>query len=236
MKPNEQPSSPETKELVVFDILRDSRCAECLHELRKGDFLFMEDRRPLCLSCADLDYLVYLPRGDTALTRRARKHSTLSAVVVRFSRSRGRYERQGVLIEKAALEQAEEECYADIGERCARREQNRLRTAKQDRDLAATMTAEIMKLFSGCPPDQARAIATHTSVRGSGRVGRTSAGRTLEEDALTAAVIAAIRHRHTPYDQLLMRGYSRTEARRAIRDVLDRVLESWRYPTNSNNS
>src|SRR6202047_3391035 len=108
MKPSSADhQSSKAKDLVVFDILRESKCAECLHELWKGDFLFMDGRRPLCLRCADLDHLVYLPRGDTALTRRARKHSALSAVVVRFSRSRGRYERQGVLIEEAALDQAE---------------------------------------------------------------------------------------------------------------------------------
>jgi len=228
MKPEEHQSPSETKDLVVFDIVRESKCAECLHELWKGDFLFMEGRRPLCLRCADLDHLVYLPRGDTALTRRARKHSALSAVVVRFSRSRGRYERQGALVEEAALDRAEEECRADSDERCAKREQNRLRLAEQDRDLAASMTAVIIRLFPGCPPEEARAVAAHTSVRGSGRVGRTSAGRALEEDALTAAVIAAARHKHTPYDRLLMRGYSRGEARNAIRDALDRVLDSWR--------
>ena len=92
------------------------------------------------------------------------------------------------------------------------------------------------KLFPGCPAEEARAIAMHTSVRGSGRVGRTFAGRALEEDALTAAVIAAARHRHTPYDRLLMRGYSRGEARNAIRDALDRVLESWRCQASCGNS
>src|SRR5262252_7568607 len=101
--------SLEAKELVVFDILRESQCADCGKRLPGGDFLFMEGGRPLCLSCADLDHLLYLPRGDTALTRRARKHSSLSAVVVRFSRSRKRYERQGVLVEQSALEQAEQE-------------------------------------------------------------------------------------------------------------------------------
>ena len=204
MKPREgsQQSSSEIKDLVVFDILRDSKCAECFQELWKGDFLFMEGQRPLCLSCADLDHLLYLPRGDTALTRRARKHSALSAVVVRFSRSRGRYERQGVLIEEPALERAEEECRADAAERRAKRERDRLLRAKQDRDLTALMIERIIKLFPACPPEEARAIAAHTSVRGSGRVGRTSAGRALQEDALTAAVIAAIRHKHTPYDRL----------------------------------
>ena len=87
MKPGSaDQQSSEAKELVVFDIVRDSKCADCGKELLGGDFLFMEAERPLCLTCADLDHLTYLPRGDTALTRRARKHSTLSAVVVRFSR------------------------------------------------------------------------------------------------------------------------------------------------------
>ena len=95
--------SSEAKDLVVFDILRESKCADCGKELLGGDFLFMEGERPLCLTCADLDHLVYLPSGDTALTRRARKHSALSAVVVRFSRARKRYERQGVLVEESAL-------------------------------------------------------------------------------------------------------------------------------------
>ncbi len=68
-------SSLESKELVVFDILRDSKCTECGKELGKGDFLFMEGKHPVCLSCADFDHLIYLPRGDAALTRRAKKYS-----------------------------------------------------------------------------------------------------------------------------------------------------------------
>jgi len=102
MKPGSaDQQSSVAKDLVVFDILRESKCADCGKELLGGDFLFMEGARPLCLICADLDHLVYLPRGDTALTRRARKHSALSAVVVRFSRARKRYERQGVLVEES---------------------------------------------------------------------------------------------------------------------------------------
>jgi hypothetical protein len=194
------------------------------------DFLFMEDRRPLCLTCADLDHLTYLPRGDTALTRRARKYSSLSAVVVRFSRARKRYERQGVLVEEAALDRAEEECHADAAERQAAREKAAGRRIEQDRDLAARMTESILALYPSCPLAEAQAIAGHTSRRGSGRVGRTAAGRALEAEALSAAVIAAIRHRHTQYDRLLMQGYSRGDARDAVRHAIDRVLERWRYP------
>ncbi len=87
----------EKRDVVVFSILKPSVCSECSAELEAGNFLRLEAERPLCLKCAHLDHLVWLPAGDTALTRRSRKYSSLSAVVVRFSRSRGRYERQGVL-------------------------------------------------------------------------------------------------------------------------------------------
>jgi len=60
-------SHEPAKDFVVFDILRESKCTDCGKELLSGDFLFMERERPLCLNCADLDHLVYLPRGDTPL-------------------------------------------------------------------------------------------------------------------------------------------------------------------------
>jgi len=47
------------------------------------------------LDCSDLGRLVFLRSGDGALTRRAKKASRLSAVVVRWSQTRKRYERQG---------------------------------------------------------------------------------------------------------------------------------------------
>jgi hypothetical protein len=229
MKPgSSDPQSSEAKDLVVFDILRESKCADCGKELLHGDFLFMEGERPLCLTCADLDHLVYLPRGDTALTRRARKHSALSAVVVRFSRARKRYERQGVLVEESALERAGAECLADADQRSVRRERAEIYRDKQDQVLAMRMAESVRQMFPGCPPEEARAIAAHTSVRGSGRVARTASGRALEEEALRAAVVAAIRHRYTKYDRLLMKGLVRRDARDAVRDDIDRVLESWR--------
>jgi hypothetical protein len=48
-------------------------------EALRTAFLFMEAREPRCLSCADLDHLLYQPRGDTALIRRACTHSSLRA-------------------------------------------------------------------------------------------------------------------------------------------------------------
>jgi hypothetical protein len=92
------------------------------------------------------------------------------------------------------------------------------------------MTQAILELFPSCPPEEARAIAAHTAARGSGRVGRTSAGRALESEALTAAVVAAIRHNHTRYDRLLMSGWNRSDARDTVRDIIERIIGSWRSP------
>ena len=215
------------KEIVVFSTLRNSKCSECQEELFKGSFLTMENGAPLCLECADLGHLVYLERGDAALTRRSGKYSALRAVVVRFSRSRGRYERQGLLVEQAALEQAEEECLEDEELRVLRRERDAEKRKLQDASLAVRMAQRILELYPGCPPQEARAIAEHTAARGSGRVGRTEAGRGLEENALRLAVMAAVRHRHTDYDKLLMMGVERTDARASVRSQIDAVLDEW---------
>jgi hypothetical protein len=71
-----------------------------------GGLLMMEQAGPACLRCVGLDDLEFLTSGDATLTRRARAASARSAVVVRFSRARKRYERQGLLVEPAALENA----------------------------------------------------------------------------------------------------------------------------------
>jgi hypothetical protein len=73
-----------------------------------GDLLMMENPGPACLRCAGLDDLEYLPAGDALLTRRAKSKSSRHAVVVRFSRTRRRYERQGLLVESQALADAQE--------------------------------------------------------------------------------------------------------------------------------
>ena len=215
-------------EPVVFQILRDSQCSECGAELEQGSLLLMEAEQPLCLACARLQDLEFLPAGDAALTRRATKYSGRSAVVVRFSRSRGRYERQGILIEIAALEKAEQECTADADERAAARALGIVRRREQDRELVARMTKQIRILFPGCPPDEAAHIAAHTAVRGSGRIGRTAAGQALEEQALSFAVAAAVRHRHTDYDELLATGLDRASARQQVADQVQQILKEWR--------
>jgi hypothetical protein len=96
--------SDATPELVVIMPLnRDWKCHRCGKD---GEMLVMEKPGPCCLHCAGLDDLEFLPRGDARLTRRAKAKSKRSAVVVRFSRARKRYERQGLLLEPQAIVEA----------------------------------------------------------------------------------------------------------------------------------
>ncbi|MDH2390020.1 DUF2293 domain-containing protein [Streptomyces sp. HNM0663] len=213
-------------DLVVIEPRRRPHCAEC----RQGPLPLhvLEFNAPVCLDCADLAHLVYLPRGSAALTRRAREASSLYAVVVRFNRRRGRYERQGLLVEEAALTTAEASCLADAEARARRRERDALRRAAEDVRFAGALLREILRLFPRCPQERAHEIARHTSVRGSGRVGRTAEGRSLEEGAVTAAVRASVRHLDTEYDALLTAGVSRRAARSQVASAIDAVLTSWR--------
>lgn len=222
------PPTERSSGLVVIQPIRDWSCAEC--DDKDGDLLRMDDVGPLCLACADLDHLVFLPSGDAALTRRATKASTLSAVVVRWSRSRKRYERQGILVEESALALAEQQCMSDVDARMRRRERDKVRRAEMDTDFQARMASEIRRLFPGCAARRAAEIAGHAGERGSGRVGRSAAGRALDERAILLAVVASVRHRDTEYDSLLMGGLSRSEAREHVRPAIDRVLDAWRTP------
>jgi len=217
------------QDIVVFEtVSRSVICPECKNELSKGDFLFMEKGQPLCLSCADLDHLDYLPSGNAALTRRARKYSRLSAIVVRFARARGRYERQGILVEPEAIDKAEQECLGDEEKRMARREREAMRHAEQDEKLVAEMAQSIRRIYPGCPAEESEKIARHTALRGSGRVGRSAAGRSLEEQAIELAVAAWIRHQWTEYDELLCSGYERLDARDLIRHKAQEIISRWK--------
>jgi hypothetical protein len=95
--------SSRPPDLVVISPVKEWTCTGCAGT---GDLLIMSDDGPECMGCAGLDHLEFLAAGDAGLTRRAHRASEVSAVVVRFSRTRRRYERQGLLVEPAALESA----------------------------------------------------------------------------------------------------------------------------------
>ena len=214
-------------DIVVFWLVSDSVCAECGEELGKGRFLRLDRKCPLCLACADLDRLVFLERGDAALTRRASRYSTLRAVVVRFSRARKQYERQGVLVDEEALARAEQECLSDAEARQRARERAADRRQTLDTAYVEAFARRVGELFPGCPDDERRAIAEHTCQTHSGRVGRSAAGKELQASAVELAVRAHVRHRHTRYDELLGRGDAREDARASVADAVETRLNAW---------
>ena len=94
-------------ELVVIHPLNAAwTCHRCGG---RGDLLMMENPGPACLRCVGLGDLEFLSAGDALLTRRVKAKSARHAVVVRFSKSRRRYERQGLLVEPQALTEAQRE-------------------------------------------------------------------------------------------------------------------------------
>jgi hypothetical protein len=86
--------------VVIMPLNHEWKCDRCGGT---GDLLMMEKPGPACLRCLGLDDLEFLPSGDALLTRRVKARSERHAVVVRFSRSRRRHERQGLLVEPQAL-------------------------------------------------------------------------------------------------------------------------------------
>lgn len=233
--PTNQPQQTGAKqrrnenEIKVFISHRDSKCDECGEELGRQAWITLEENKgALCLACADLDHLVFLPTGDAALTRRSKKYSTLSALVLKFSRARGRYERQGLLVEEDALAQAEAECLADSEVRERRNERARERRAELDEAYVQEFAKRVREYFPNCPEGREQLIAEHACLKYSGRVGRSARAKSFEDEMVRLAVVAHVRHRETNYDSLLAKGLFRDEARAEVRERVEAVLEKWR--------
>jgi len=213
---------------------RDSACCECGEALGRGAWItLVEGKGALCLACADLDHLIFLPAGNTALTRRARKRSILSTVVLKWSRARKRYERQGLLVEEQAIERAEAECLDDGEVRARRREREAERRVQLDREYVERFALRVRKFFPACPTGRETTIAEHACCKYSGRIGRSAAGKSLDEEAIRLAVTAHVRHTETRYDELLAKGYERREAREEVEEEVLQVLAKWEGDPNS---
>jgi hypothetical protein len=215
-------------EIKVFISSRDGTCVECNTPLEHSAWIcLVEGKGALCLTCADLDHLEFLPAGDVALTRRAKQGSTLWAVVLKWSRSRRRYERQGLLVEVAALEAAETACLEDAPSRAAKARRRAERALNSDREYVRRFAEEVRRRYPGCPASCENSIAEHACRKYSERIGRTAAAKRFDENAIDLAVRAHIRHVETKYDSLLAGGVDRHEARTAIAYVVDAVVERW---------
>jgi hypothetical protein len=216
------------QEIKVFISSQDSTCHECGESLGRRAWITLNGENGVfCLSCADIEHLVFLPPGNAALTRRARKQSTLSAVVLKWSRARHHYERQGLLVESEALEKAEKECLADEDQRERRRVREAERRAELDHQFIDQFAEKIKEVFPGCPAGRELIVAEHACLKYSGRVGRSASAKAFDERAIRLAVTAHVRHRETKYDRLLAQGYDRSDARAEVAHEIKDVLSAW---------
>nr|NQU90359.1 DUF2293 domain-containing protein [Bacteroidota bacterium] len=222
----------DKSEIIVFISLRESICSDCGKNLGdKAWITLTREKGALCLSCADLDHLLFLQSGDAALTRRSKKHSTLWAVVLKWSRARKRYERQGLLVEEKALELAEKKCLSDVEFRNRRNERAAIRRTEINRVYVKGFAEKIHELYPGCPNRRAKEIAEHACLKHSGRVGRSASAKEFSTKAIELAVMAHIRHTATDYDILLSKGYDRLDARFQVEDKVLDVLLTWENPS-----
>lgn len=215
---------------IVFILRRDTRCSRCAKELGKGNFICLSGNDALCLDCAGLARLEFLPSGDAAITRRATKYSSQHVVVMKKSAARKRSERQGILAEPEAIRRAEEESAADADQRAQRREKEAVRREAADRAYIKRFAKAISEHYPGRPEEDADEIAQHACQKYSGRVGRSAAAKQFDAGAVRLAVIAHIRHKYTRYDRLLVRYDDRGLARQEIQPKIEEILDKWENP------
>jgi hypothetical protein len=60
-------------------------------------------------------------------------------------------------------------------------------------------------------------------------VGRSAAAKTLDEEAVRLAVTAHVRHAETNYDDLLLKGIERREARENVYSKVSKILDRWKH-------
>jgi len=147
---------------------------------------------------------------------------------LKWSRARKQYERQGLLVESEALEKAEAECLKDAELRERRKEREAERRAMEDQNFINNFAAKIREIYPNCPSGNEFVIARHACKKYSDRVGRSVAAKKFDENAITLAVIAHIRHTMTDYDALLIKGVDRYGARKTVAVEIEKVIVDWK--------
>jgi len=220
---------PDLKQQIpeVFAVLHSTMCCECSQVMEKDTLATRTGREMKCFSCSNLEGLTFLPSGDVAVTRAAQKLSKRKAVVLRFNRSKKRFERQGILVSAEAIEAARLQCESDAPQRAKKRASSGERRLKQERTYVEQFSKRVREMYPSAPIGTELLIAEHACELGSGRVGRSSGAKQLSEGFVGLAVIAYVRHKHTIYDRILAEGCPRDLARDKIRDEVEKVLSKW---------
>jgi hypothetical protein len=97
----------------VFSLSRASRCHACDSKLLPGQLVKLEqaqdEKEALCSTCAKLDGLELVLKGNAKISRLATKFSTATFIVMKWSDMWKCYERIGILVSPEAVDQAEKE-------------------------------------------------------------------------------------------------------------------------------
>jgi hypothetical protein len=84
-------------------------------------------------------------------------------------------------------------------------------------------------MYPFCPTAREHLIAEHACRKYSGRVDRSAAAKSLDKEAVRLAVTAHIRHAETNYDDLLLKGIERPEAREKVYPKVLQILDRWEH-------
>ena len=219
-------------ERKIFISFASRECDDCKEVMEVGDFIVRKSEGYLtCLKCAGLEHLVFLPAGDACVTRRAKKYSGSWEEVVRFNRRHKRNERQGILVEKEALEKAQKSCREDQAERDKKKEKATQKRLVQDFQHLENFTAAIRENYPSCPDEDVREIAERACEKYSRRVGRSRMAKEGSDYAVSLAVRAHIRHNYTDYDSLCGPGSDRRLAREIVKGRVNDIEFEWaQYP------
>ena len=98
-------------------------------------------------------------------------------------------------------------------------------------EYIASFADRVRELYPSCPIGREKIIAELACRKYSGRVGRSTAAKELDKKAVCLAVAAHVRHQETNYDELLLTGFERWEAREQVHAQVSHVLAEWQSTT-----
>ncbi len=130
-------------------------------------------------------------------------------------------------MEPAAIEMAEQECLVDREVREARRRREAQRRDRLDQGFVEAFADQIRERYPRSPPGTATRVAEHACTKHSRRIGRTAIAKALDPEAVDLAVRAHVRHELTDYDEYLLGGLERREARELVAPEVARILGDW---------
>jgi hypothetical protein len=205
-------------------------CQRCKRPVRLGEKFVAEseDKKGTCFKCSPYVDAVFLEPGDTAMTRRSKKHSSYCGILFFWNKRRKRFERKGQYVEAEAIELARQECAADQEKRTLKNEKAAIKRVEEDKVYVAAFSKAIKERYPNCPKNREVAIAQHACEKYSGRVGRTADAKQFDAAMIDLAVEAHIRHAETDYDNQFNKGKTKRTIRLEVKEGIHVVLKKWR--------